>query len=281
MLNSHTLITGASEGLGKYLALECARLHMNLVLVALPGSGLSQVANQLKKLFDIQVMAIEQDLTSPEGCNELYEKVKEQGIHIKALINNAGMGGSFYFEEKKSEFYHKLIALNVTAPTMLCRLFLDDLRSNAPSYIMNVGSLAGMFCLPKKQVYGGTKSYLLSFSKSLHKELKRENISVSVVCPGGMNTHWRLSYQNCTTGTWLSKKSIMDPRDVARIAVKGMLNKNKVIIPGLINQLFLFMDKSLPGMLKNWLMHLQMKANNTRREAGIPTRFLLEVQAYN
>jgi short-subunit dehydrogenase len=265
MFKNYALITGASEGLGKFLSIECAIRKMNLLLVALPGSKLEHLAQYIKNHYGVDVICHETNLAEENNCHALYHWVKEQGISISILINNAGMGGTFFFDEKSPEYYSRLISLNVISPTILCRLFLNDLKKNAPSFILNVGSLAGIFHLPQKQVYGGTKSYLLAFSKSLRKELKKENVSVSVLCPGGMNTYWRLMMQNRTTGTWIARQSIMEPSEVAAISIKKMFERKGTIVPGLWNRSFLFWNKLFPGRVRDCLMEYQM-AKRMRHE---------------
>ena len=124
---------------------------------------------------------------------------------------------------------------------------------------MNVSSLAGFFYLPNKQVYGGTKSYLLSFSKSLRKELKCDEVSVSVLCPGGMNTHWRLAMENRMMGTWVSRQSVMEPSDVAAIGIRQMFGGKESIITGFWNRCFLIWDRIFPKRIKDGLVNYQMK----------------------
>ena len=165
------------------------------------------------------------------------------------LINNAGIGGTANFEEETAEQYARLIKLNVLATTLITRLCLEQLEKNTPSYILNTGSMAGFFHLPKKQVYCGTKSFIYSFSRSLQKELKRLNIHVSVLCPGGMNTSIGLTLMH-KTGPLLNRLSIMDPENVAPFAIDGLLKRKNVIVPGRLNRLLLFFDKILPGFLK-------------------------------
>src|SRR5947209_11380306 len=125
-------ITGASEGLGKYLALECASRGMHLVLVALPHSNLLSLARYICSNYGVQVWAFEKDLSHEENCTSLYNAVKAQGITIGVLINNVGIGGVFHFEERDHEYYNTMIRLNTIAPTILTRLFLDDLRKSTP-----------------------------------------------------------------------------------------------------------------------------------------------------
>ncbi len=252
------LITGASEGFGKALALECAGRDMDLVLVALPGSGLANLACFIERNFEVRVLFFEHDLSKKEECIRLFEEIKQRDLKINMLINNAGMGGTHFFEERDAEYYYRQIELNVVAPTLLTHCFLQIPERNSPSYILNVGSLASFFYLPKKGVYGGTKSYLVAFSKSLRRELKSKNVYVSTVCPGGMNTTPMLILQNKNMkgmGRW----SVMNPEKVAKIAINGMLGRKEVIIPGFWNRLFMFLDKLLPRWFKEILTDRSMK----------------------
>jgi short-subunit dehydrogenase len=252
------LITGASEGFGKALAFECARRNMNLILVALPGSGLYNLACFIERNYDVRVLFFEHDLSRKEECFSLFEEIKQRELKINVLINNAGMGGTHFFEERDIEYYYKQIELNVVAPTFLTHFFLQTLEKNSPSYILNVGSLASFFYLPKKGVYGGTKSYLVSFSKSLRRELKSRKVYVSTVCPGGMNTTPMLILQNKNMkgmGRW----SVMNPEEVARIAIDKMLAKKELIIPGFWNKLFMLMNALLPKWYKEMLTDKNMK----------------------
>ena len=260
MYKPYALITGASEGLGKYISLECAKKQMNLVLVALPNSSLRRLAKYIEKKYNVDVLCFELDLSDTTCCYQLYNAVKEKDIIINTLINNAGMGGTFFFDEKSADYYTKMLSLNITTPTLLCRLFLNDLKKSSPSYILNVSSLASLFSLPKKQVYGGTKSYLLSFSKSLRQELKKENISVSVLCPGIMNTNWRLLLANRTTGTWIMRQSVMEPVKVAAIAMRSMLGKKEVTIPGFWNHFFIFLSWITPGKIRKMMINFQIRS---------------------
>src|SRR5258705_3266072 len=256
------LITGASEGFGKALALECAARNMDLVLVALPGSGLSSLCCYIERNFGVTTYHLEHDLSKKEECYELFNKINHLQISVNTIINNAGIGGTHYFDERDTEFYYKQIELNVVSPTLLTHLFLQHLSQHTPAYILNVSSLASFFYLPKKQVYGGTKSYLVAFSRSLRRELKSRGISVSVICPGGMNTNPQMVFQNLNIhglGRW----SIMNPEAVAKTAIDGMLKNKEIIIPGFWNKLFMLFVKKLPKCYKERLTDRSMKESKT------------------
>ena len=253
--NLYTLITGASEGFGKALATECASRKMNLILVALPDSNLQFLAEILIQKYAIDVIAIEKDLSFEENCEMLYKQVEDLNLSVNMLINNVGISSTMFFKEGSLGFYQKQVKLNIVATTVLTSLFLDMLKTNKPSHILNVGSLSCFFYLAKKQVYGATKSYVYSFSKSLRGELNAEGVNVSVICPGGMNTNATIIKTN-KANNWLARQSIMNPEDVAPIAIKGLLNRKEIIIPGRMNKLFLVIDKLLPSFI------IKMIANN-------------------
>jgi len=254
----YTMITGASDGFGKALAIECARRGMNLVLAALPGPELHHLANFIRKNFFVDVQYFETNLAIESEIQDLHSKIVDKGLAVNALINNAGIGNTQMFMETSTEFITQQIKLNVLATTLLTNLFIPELKKNSPSYILNVGSLCSFFYLPQKQVYGGTKSFIHFFSKSLRKELKSDRVSVSVVCPGGMNTNFTTSLMN-KKGNFLSRISILNPEQVAPLVIQKMLRGKEVIIPGAVNRFSIVLDKLLPAFLKNIFTDRLMK----------------------
>mgnify|MGYP001061013149 CR=1 FL=1 len=257
MKSYYTLITGGSQGFGKAMALEFADRKMNLILVSLPNSGLGGLADFIRKQFHVQVLSLELDLSKTDSCYIIADFVKENDIQVKYLVNNAGILSRGFFEGLDDAFILKQIEVNVIAPTLLIKLLLSNLKKSSPSAILNISSMAAFFPLQKKQVYGATKAYLVSFSKSLGKELKKDNISVTTICPGGLNTTSRLCYQNRMVG-WLTRESVLNPEDAAKIAIKGMFDKKGVIVPGFINKCLMLLDKLLPEFIKDYLANREL-----------------------
>lgn len=281
MLNkNYSLITGASEGFGKALALECASRKMNLILVSLPGPEIYYLSDFIKRNYKVDVLTIETDLTVEENCIMVFKKVKQLEINVNMLINNAGLGSTMLFREGSISFYQKQVKLNVVATTLLTHLFLDMLRKNGPGYILNVGSLCSFFFLAKKQVYGATKSFIYFFSKSLRRELEQDDVHVSVICPGGMNTNISVTLLNKTT-SWLSRLSVMNPEEVAPIAINGLLNRKEVIIPGRLNKIFLLLDKLLPPGIKKIITSYQMKKLKSVTAIGLQQQIIPFTQKQN
>ena len=259
----YTLITGASEGFGKALALECASRNMNLVLVALQGPELNCLENFIKRNYEVDVVCIAKDLCQDDACYEVFCEVQNLDLQVNMLLNNAGLGSTVYFEEGSPQFYEKQIKLNVLATTVITRHFLSMLKRNSPSYIMNVGSMASFFCLPKKMVYAATKSFVYTFSRALRQEVKKDAVSVSVLCPGGMSTNLSLTLM-IKSSNYFTRLTAMSPEIAAPIALDGLLRKKEVIIPGRLNNCLLVLYKLLPGWIKTLLMRRAMNGLNTQ-----------------
>ncbi len=252
------IVTGASEGLGKSFALELASRQINLVLVALPGSGLNELADYIRKNFEVEVMIFEADLTFAESCTALFTLLKGKNSTAHILINNAGLGNWAWFEDKEIGFYKKQIELNVIAPVLLTHLFLAQLDEERTSYLLNVGSLAGRFVVPKKQVYGATKSFIRYFTRCLQIELESLNLSISLLSPGGINTKPELLVMNHTL-KGIAKATITEPDRVAYEAVHGMFLGKREIIPGGINKLMVVLNAVLPEFIKDMIIKSKLK----------------------
>ncbi|TKK71547.1 SDR family NAD(P)-dependent oxidoreductase [Ilyomonas limi] len=258
MHTSAAIITGASEGLGKFMAIEMASRGYHLVLVALPGTGLPQLAQFLIKNFSICAHYFEMDLTEVDNCVALFQSLRTQHIQADILINNAGIGNNDWFDDKCICFYAKQITLNVMAPVVLTRLFIDHPCHAKQRYILNVGSLGGIFVVPKKGVYGATKSFIRHFTKSLQIELRNTNISISLLSPGGINTKPELLVLHDSL-KGISRVTVLEPEVVAKKAIDGMFKGKKEIIPGIFNRIFVWLKGLLPNIIQEMIIHRNMK----------------------
>lgn len=254
----HALVTGASEGLGKSLALELAAMKIPLVLVALPSTGLPQLSAYIKRSFGVPVVYFEMDLTETDSYTTIFQNLCAQGIQVNILINNAGIGNWAPFEEKSALFYKKQIELNVITPVLLTKVFLEQTGKDARSYILNVGSLGGTFVVPKKGVYGATKSFISYFTKCLRLELSHTNVKISLLSPGGINTKPELLVLNYSL-KGISKATILEPEEVAKAAIKGLLKGKKEIVPGTINKMLLLLNSLLPSFIKEHIIKKKLK----------------------
>ena len=180
------VITGASQGIGRAMAAEAARRGLNLLLIALPDTGLPAVADELSCLYDVESEFWEIDLAGNTAIAEFVEYVRVSRRTVELLINNAGIGGTAPFAGQNPERLASMIDVNVGALTVLTRLLLPHLVGQGEAHILNVASLAGWYPTPGMSVYAATKASVISLSLALRDELENTGVSVSVLCPSGV-----------------------------------------------------------------------------------------------
>lgn len=256
-----TMITGASSGIGRALAVEGAKRGWNLFLCALPGEQLKEFSEYLKERHRIEVKFFEIDLTEMGAPLKVLRGCQEQGLHVDKLINNAGIicaGGSF--EKHPSFFYEKMTRLNVVSVVLLTRLFIPELKKHSNAWILNVSSAAAFLPVPYKAVYGATKAFVYSFTLALREELRGSHVKVSVLCPGSVPTNEDIQKRIAKAGK-LTKISILRADRVAQIALNKMENRNGVIIPGGVNKFYIFLCHVLPNFLRLRIMSRVYKRN--------------------
>lgn len=167
----YTLITGASMGIGRAFAFECASRGMNLFLIALPDAKLEETKKQIHERYSVEVITYGIDLTRSDAAQILYDLCIEKNISINMLINNAGIGAGGRFENIPHPVYLNMLHLNVQALTLMTYYFLPMLKQQKAAYILNMSSMEATLPLPYKTVYTGTKNYIYVFSLALREEL--------------------------------------------------------------------------------------------------------------
>ncbi len=244
----YTVITGASRGLGRALAVEAAEKGRNLILAALPGEHIDEIADGLSSKFHIVAMGIEVDLTDEQDLRS-FTKVIVENYEVDMLINNAGIGGTNFFESASTAYIDNIIQLNMRALVYLTHQLLPVLKRQKRAYILNIASLAAFGPMPFKTIYPASKAFVASFSKGLNAELRDTNVSVSVAYPGGMATNPEIiarlrNYNKLIRSTFLS------PRTTARICFRQTLAGNTVIVPGFANKINRFLIKLIPEQIR-------------------------------
>ncbi|GLB52985.1 oxidoreductase [Neptunitalea chrysea] len=224
------LITGASSGIGKEFAHIHAEKGGDLIIVARNEAKLNALKTELEAKYSIEVVVLVKDLTAPTAPLEIYTEVKESGILLGYLINNAGFGGQGYFHERAWEEDLSMIQLNVISLTALTRYFLPDFVAANKGKILNVSSTAAFMPGPLQAVYYATKAYVTSFSNAIAEELSYTNVTVTVLMPGATETEFaRISGMDKTD---LFDKAA-SARSVAEDGYNGMIAGKLDVISGL------------------------------------------------
>jgi short-subunit dehydrogenase len=220
------LITGASSGIGKELAIIHAEKKGDMVLIARSADKLNALKIELEQKFGIKVYVIVKDLSQREAVQEIYEELQQKGIAVEYLINNAGFGGLGLFAERDWKSDEEMIHLNIRALTGLSRIFLPDMLKRNSGRILNVSSTASLMPGPLQAVYFASKAFVTSFSNALAEELSDTNVTVTALLPGATATEF-----GAVSGmdkTEMFKKTF-PAREVAEdgynAMMKGTLNK--------------------------------------------------------
>lgn len=259
-----TLITGASAGLGKEIAIEYAGRHKNLILVALPGWNLHHFCDELILLYGIQAIGIECDLTIETSLNDLAEYILKN-FSVNQLVNNAGIGGTMRFEEASCEYLDKIIHLNIRATTMLTRLLLPELKKHEKALIINIASMASYGPIPYKTIYPASKAFIYSFSRGLSEELRGTGVKVVVVNPGQINTNSEVASRITCQG-FLGRIGLLTARSIASIVVSSAERGKEVVIPGFLNKINRWLIRWTPEFLRLHLLERIFRRELTIRE---------------
>ena len=228
------LITGASNGIGKEMAIYLSKLGYDLFVVARSRDKLEVLKNNLTT----NVVVLEYDLSIIDNCYKLYDRLNEEKIDI--IINNAGFGIFGDYECKTLDDELNMIDLNVKCLHILTKLFVNNRHTKR---ILNVASSAGLMKGgPLMSGYYATKSYVCSYSFALHEELRRNKSDkrISVLCPGPVDTGF-----NKRANVKFNLKSL-DAKYVAKYAIDKMFKNKLIIIPGFTVKMGIFFSRFIP-----------------------------------
>ena len=230
------LVTGASSGIGKDMALILSNLGYDLILLSRNKQELLLV----QKLVKTNSKIISLDLSVEENCFNLFEEVKNKNIDI--LINNAGFGIYGFFDKTDIASEIKQLELNTKAVLVLTKLFLPLMEKKNYGYILNVASSAAYLPGPLMSGYYASKAYVLRLTESIHGELKakKSNVYIGALCPGPVDTNF-----NNNAGIKFSAPTISSYK-VANYALKKMFKKKIVIVPGMYMKLSIFFVRFIP-----------------------------------
>jgi len=242
---NYTLITGASGGIGYELSLLFAKNGYNLILVSRNKNRLSQIADNLKKDFKIEILIIPIDLSNPNAAEEVFSLVKEKSLKVNYLVNNAGFYVKGAFSDNLWNNEQNLIQLQCLTHTQLTKLFLPEMLKNRQGGILNVGSTGSFIPGPYNAIYCAAKSFVLSFSEALAEELSGTGVRVTTLCPGGTKTAFQEFSDNKKTFLF----PVMKASKVAQIGYKALMKGKRVTIPGFMNKVQVLLIHFIPQKL--------------------------------
>lgn len=224
------IITGASRGIGSYVARALADEKMNLVLAARSREGLERVAGELQE-SGVKAIAVPTDVTDRNALESLVAAAIEQFGTVDVLVNNAGVLTVFPYDKIGIEDVERAVRVNLTSAMILTRLVLPCMVERCRGHIVNMSSIAGIWGPPFDGVYGATKAGLIGFTQSLRLEFHDTGISASVICPGYVEEAGMYHDSQQATGITASALSgRTNPRAVARAVVKAIKKDRPQVI---------------------------------------------------
>jgi len=225
------IVTGASSGIGYFLAQECAQNGFDLVIAA-DDPNLNQAAENFRAL-GAEVDIVETDLATTDGVDELYDMVG--GRTVDALLANAGHGLGHAFLDQAFEEARHVVDTNITGTIYLIHKVGREMRTKGRGRILITGSIAGFMPGTYQAVYNGTKAFMDSFSFALRAELKDSGVSVTCLMPGATDTEFFERAGMLDTKVGAGKKD--DPADVAKIGFDAMMKGEGDVVSGWKNKI--------------------------------------------
>lgn len=242
------LVTGASSGLGVDFATILAERGCNLVLVARREDRLRQLADDLQKRHGTQVHVVALDLAPLGAAQALYDRVRNLGLQVDILINNAGFGVYGPFVDVPWEREQEMLLLDVVALVHLTKLFVRDMVARDRGYVLQVSSIGAYQPSPTYGTYSAGKAFVLSFGEALSYELRNTNVKVSVISPGVTETEF-LDVAGQKRSLF-QRMSIMKSRPVAEIGINAMLAGKPSKVAGAMNALTAWSLRFMPRRMQ-------------------------------
>jgi short-subunit dehydrogenase len=241
---AYALITGASSGIGAELARVFARQGHPLILLARDKRRLDLLADELRREFGARVEVLPQDLAAERAARNVAARLARKKLRVDILVNNAGFDVYGNFTETDWAQERRMIQVNLIALTELCKLLAAGMKQRGGGRILNVGSTGSFIPCPLNTVYAATKAYVLSFSEALAEELRGSGVTVTALCPGATRTEFQP--RAGISGIPLMRFGMMDAKPVAETGYRALMSGRRIAVPGVLNQVQVFMTRLLP-----------------------------------
>lgn len=242
------LITGATSGIGKAFAERFAAMGYDLILTGRRKQIITEVARKLKKTFGIGVTVIIAELTHEKGISAVVSAIKKAD-RLSVLVNNAGYGIEGLFKNLHVQEHLDMMTVHMSAPMRFMHAALPGMIEQKNGIIINVASLGAFAPAPINGIYGGTKSFLIVLTESIHMEVRHHGVRVQALCPGF--THTDLHSKMGVEKKLNKRKGVvwMSPERVTGISLKYLEKEKIVCIPGFTNKILYGLTRFIPRWL--------------------------------
>ena len=252
--NSRAIVTGASSGIGRAVALELARQGAGVVVVARREDRLRELAGQIAALKpQTSVEIVVGDITDPATRQRALDAAQSKLGGLDILVNNAGVGALGPFEDASVERVRRVMEINFFSLVEMTRLALPRLKQGVRPIVVNVASIVGHRGVPTRSEYSASKFAVQGFSEAIRAEFSRLGIDVLVVSPGPTGTEFFDREIERTTDAKWPKHTPADVDDVARQVVRAIRKGRHEIIPYFWGHVLCLLNRFSPRLV-DWLM---------------------------
>jgi short-subunit dehydrogenase len=257
-LKPAVVITGGSRGIGFALAKRFLEAGRNTAIISRNALRLSEAAAELKAATGTEPIAILCDVTEPNAADVIAVGLANSNLYLDVLVNNAGIGFAGPFLTQTPSELTDLLALNVESVTRLTRAALPDMIARQQGGILNIASLGAYIPGPHQAAYYASKAYVLSLTEAVASEVAGNGVRVSALVPGPVETSFHRD-MHAERSLYRFLIPPLGPDRVARIAYRGFMFGQRVIVPGFFNAGFAIALKVLPHFLTVAMMRGLLK----------------------
>lgn len=255
---SFALVTGASSGIGRHIALELAARGYGLAAVSNQPELLKELKEEVERANGVPVHTLNANLADPGAAQHVYNWCRSLGLRVDVLVNNAGI---LIFGEVTGvapERASTLLQLHMHTPAMLCRLFGADMQARGSGHILNLSSTSAVMPYPVISLYGPSKTFLRAFSRALRTELRPHGVRVCCLMPGATATSL-FDVHQVNTALAIRLRIMTHPDRVARRGVRALFAGRAECVPGFLNKLTVWFLPWLPHALIGLIYKVRMR----------------------
>ena len=243
----YALVTGASRGIGRALAVELARWEIPLILVARDSKRLTDLASDIELCYGVKCYVLQADLSETDAAERIYQTTKEEGLDVDLLISNAGVCSSGLSVDIPNDEIYKMMQVNALSVVILNQLYGRDMKEKRRGRILVVSSIVGSVAAgPTVACYAATKAFERSLAMSMSKELEPYGVGVTCLLPGAVrDTAFKSNSDVDQALCWKLPFYARPAPQVAHLGILGTLDGDVQVVPGWQNRAFVKVFKPI------------------------------------
>lgn len=240
------LITGASSGIGAAYARRLASRGYDLVITARRTDRLEALAAELGSKHGIDVVTLPLDLGDPGSVSRLVQSIKERGLQVDYLVNNAGYALDQDYLDAGFHRHQEFLQVLLVSVVELSHAIVPEMVDRGWGRVVNVASVAGYLSLTPGSLYGPTKAFVLAFSRCLRASVHANGVHVTALCPGYTRTEF---FQNIGVEDKVYRMPrflLLDVDDVVAASDRAVTRGKAICVPGWAYKFLVFASRLLP-----------------------------------